>query len=126
MNDCPDCEYHKQRAARWRAEAYKQAGHDVIELPWVGLTDKEREEATGWSVEHIEAKLKQKNIGILITDHNVQETLSITDRAYLLFEGKLLKHGTAEELANDEMVRKVYLGQNFELRRSKSATEPTG
>lgn len=77
-------------------------------------------------IQQIVAKLKQKNIGILITDHNVQETLSITDRAYLLFEGKLLKHGTAEELANDGMVRKVYLGQNFELRRSKSASEPTG
>ena len=77
-------------------------------------------------IQQIVAKLKQKNIGILITDHNVQETLSITDRAYLLFEGKLLKHGTATELANDEMVRKVYLGQNFELRRSKSATEPLG
>ena len=73
-------------------------------------------------IQQIVAKLRQKNIGILITDHNVQETLSITDRAYLLFEGKLLKHGTAEELASDEMVRKVYLGQNFELRRSKSAT----
>jgi len=77
-------------------------------------------------IQQIVAKLKQKNIGILITDHNVQETLSITDRAYLLFEGKLLKHGTAQELANDEMVRKVYLGQNFELRRSKSATELLG
>ncbi len=77
-------------------------------------------------IQQIVAKLKQKNIGILITDHNVQETLSITDRAYLLFEGKLLKHGTAQELANDEMVRKVYLGQNFELRRSKSASEPLG
>ncbi len=64
--------------------------------------------------------LKKRNIGILITDHNVQETLSITDRAYLLFEGKLLKQGTAEELANDEMVRKVYLGKNFVLRRSTS------
>ena len=73
-------------------------------------------------IQRIVAQLKNKNIGILITDHNVQETLSITDRAYLLFEGKLLKHGTAEELASDEMVRKVYLGQNFELRRSKSAT----
>ena len=68
-------------------------------------------------IQSIVAKLKDRNIGILITDHNVQETLSITDRAYLLFEGKLLKQGTAEELANDEMVRKVYLGQNFELRR---------
>ncbi len=68
-------------------------------------------------IQSIIYKLKSKNIGILITDHNVQETLSITDRAYLLFEGKLLKQGTAEELAEDEMVRKVYLGQNFELRR---------
>ncbi|MDA8629021.1 LPS export ABC transporter ATP-binding protein [Bacteroidia bacterium] len=74
------------------------------------------------AVEDIQAivyKLKEKGIGILITDHNVQETLSITDRAYLLFEGELLKQGTAEELAEDEMVRKVYLGQNFELRRKK-------
>lgn len=61
--------------------------------------------------------LKEKNIGILITDHNVQETLSITDRAYLLFEGNILKAGTAEELASDEQVKRVYLGQNFELRR---------
>lgn len=68
-------------------------------------------------IQHIVARLKTKNIGILITDHNVQETLSITDRAYLLFEGKILKAGTAEELASDEQVRKVYLGQNFELRR---------
>lgn len=68
-------------------------------------------------IQSIVAKLKHRNIGILITDHNVQETLSITDRAYLLFEGKILKSGTAEELANDEQVRKVYLGQNFELKR---------
>ncbi|HNE50633.1 MAG: LPS export ABC transporter ATP-binding protein [Chitinophagales bacterium] len=68
-------------------------------------------------IQQIVSKLKEKNIGILITDHNVQETLSITDRAYLLFEGKILKQGTAEELASDEQVRKVYLGQNFELRR---------
>lgn len=68
-------------------------------------------------IQSIVAQLKYKNIGILITDHNVQETLSITDRAYLLFEGKILREGTAEELANDEMVRKVYLGQNFELKR---------
>ncbi|MEM7163222.1 MAG: LPS export ABC transporter ATP-binding protein [Bacteroidota bacterium] len=71
-------------------------------------------------IQSIVAKLKTKNIGILITDHNVQETLSITDRAYLLFEGNILKSGTAEELAADEQVRKVYLGQNFELRRQKS------
>ncbi|MEN9448281.1 MAG: hypothetical protein RJA25_1571 [Bacteroidota bacterium] len=68
-------------------------------------------------IQHIVEKLKNKNIGILITDHNVQETLSITDRAYLLFEGKILKQGTAQELASDEQVRKVYLGQNFELKK---------
>jgi lipopolysaccharide export system ATP-binding protein len=68
-------------------------------------------------IQYIVAKLKTKNIGILITDHNVQETLSITDRAYLMFEGSILKAGTAEELAADPMVRKVYLGQHFELRR---------
>jgi len=70
-------------------------------------------------IQSIVADLKNRNIGILITDHNVQETLSITDRAYLLFEGNILKTGTAEELAEDEQVRKVYLGQNFELRRKK-------
>lgn len=68
-------------------------------------------------IQQIVEKLKFKNIGILITDHNVHETLSITDRAYLLFEGKIIKQGTAEELASDEQVRKVYLGQNFELRK---------
>ncbi len=68
-------------------------------------------------IQQIVSKLKTKNIGILITDHNVQETLSITDRAYLMFEGNILKAGTAEELAADEMVRKVYLGKNFELRK---------
>ncbi|MBL6963703.1 MAG: LPS export ABC transporter ATP-binding protein [Bacteroidetes bacterium] len=68
-------------------------------------------------IQSIVARLKHKNIGILITDHNVQETLSITDRAYLMFEGKILKSGTAEELAQDEQVRKLYLGQNFELKR---------
>ncbi|MFN4083484.1 MAG: LPS export ABC transporter ATP-binding protein [Bacteroidia bacterium] len=67
-------------------------------------------------IQQIVAKLKHKNIGILITDHNVHETLSIVDRAYLLFEGQILKSGTAQELADDEMVRKVYLGKNFALR----------
>ena len=67
-------------------------------------------------IQQIVAKLKHKNIGILITDHNVHETLSIVDRAYLLFEGKILKAGTAQELADDEIVRKVYLGENFVLR----------
>jgi len=68
-------------------------------------------------IQQIVTKLKNKNIGILITDHNVRETLSITDRAYLLFEGKILKAGSAEDLANDTQVRKVYLGQNFELKK---------
>lgn len=68
-------------------------------------------------IQYIVAKMKTKNIGILITDHNVQETLSITDRAYLMFEGKILRDGTAEQLAEDEIVRKVYLGKNFELRK---------
>lgn len=68
-------------------------------------------------IQSIVEKLRTRNIGILITDHNVQETLSITDRAYLMFEGNILKAGTAEELAADEMVRKVYLGMNFELRK---------
>lgn len=70
-------------------------------------------------IQRIVAQLKNKNIGILITDHNVQETLAITDRTYLMFEGNILKHGVPEELAEDEMVRKVYLGQNFELRKKK-------
>jgi lipopolysaccharide export system ATP-binding protein len=67
-------------------------------------------------IQNIVMKLKDKNIGVLITDHNVHETLNITDRSYLLFEGSILKAGTAEELAADEDVRRVYLGQNFELR----------
>lgn len=70
-------------------------------------------------IQKIVAHLKSKNIGILITDHNVQETLAITDQTYLMFEGRILKAGRPEELANDEMVRKVYLGQNFELRKKK-------
>jgi lipopolysaccharide export system ATP-binding protein len=68
-------------------------------------------------IQSIVTHLKDRNIGVLITDHNVHETLSITDRAYLLFEGRILKAGTSEDLANDEQVRKVYLGQNFELRK---------
>lgn len=84
----------------------------LLDEPFAGVDPIAVEEIQG-----IVAKLKNRNIGILITDHNVQETLSITDRAYLMFEGKLLKAGTAEELAEDEQVRKVYLGQNFELKR---------
>lgn len=68
-------------------------------------------------IQTVVARLKHKNIGILITDHNVNETLSICDRAYLLIDGKIFKHGTAEELANDEQVRRLYLGRNFELKR---------
>ena len=70
-------------------------------------------------IQRIVAQLKNKNIGILITDHNVQETLAITDRTYLMFEGSILKAGVPEELAKDETVRRVYLGQNFELRKKK-------
>lgn len=74
-------------------------------------------------IQRIVAQLTKKNIGILITDHNVQETLAITDRTYLMFEGNILKHGSPEELAEDEVVRRVYLGQNFELRKKKLFTE---
>lgn len=86
----------------------------LLDEPFAGVDPIAVEDIQG-----IVAKLKEKNIGILITDHNVNETLAITDRAYLLFEGNILKAGTAEELANDEQVRKVYLGQNFELKRNK-------
>lgn len=74
-------------------------------------------------IQSIVAQLKKRNIGILITDHNVQETLAITDRTYLMFEGKILKSGSAEELASDEQVRRVYLGQNFELRKTTRSME---
>lgn len=84
----------------------------LLDEPFAGVDPIAVEEIQG-----IVAKLKDKNIGILITDHNVNETLSITDRAYLMFEGRLLKAGTAEELASDPQVRKVYLGEHFELKR---------
>jgi lipopolysaccharide export system ATP-binding protein len=86
----------------------------LLDEPFAGVDPIAVEE-----IQHIVSKLKGKNIGILITDHNVDETLSITDRAYLMVDGKLFKSGTAEELASDPQVRKVYLGQNFELRRAK-------
>lgn len=89
----------------------------LLDEPFAGVDPIAVEEIQG-----IVARLKKKNIGILITDHNVDETLSITDRAYLMVEGKLFKAGTAQELADDPMVRKVYLGQNFQLRRTKVAT----
>lgn len=84
----------------------------LLDEPFAGVDPIAVEE-----IQSIVAKLKTKNIGILITDHNVNETLSIVDRAYLLFEGKILKAGTAEELASDEQVRRVYLGKHFELKR---------
>ncbi len=80
-----------------------------------------------WKISRaVVARLKYKNIGILITDHNVNETLSICDRAYLLIEGKIFKHGTAEELAADEQVRRLYLGRNFELKRKDYLHEEAG
>jgi len=92
----------------------------LLDEPFAGVDPIAVEE-----IQSIVAKLKRKNIGILITDHNVDETLSITDRAYLMVDGKLFKSGTAEELASDPQVRKVYLGQNFELRRAKVVTQST-
>jgi len=89
----------------------------LLDEPFAGVDPIAVEEIQG-----IVARLKKKNIGILISDHNVDETLSITDRAYLMVEGKLFKVGTAEELANDPLVRKVYLGNNFQLRRAKVET----
>jgi lipopolysaccharide export system ATP-binding protein len=86
----------------------------LLDEPFAGVDPIAVEE-----IQSIVSKLKSKNIGILITDHNVDETLSITDRAYLMVDGKLFKSGTAEELASDPQVRKVYLGQNFELRRAR-------
>jgi lipopolysaccharide export system ATP-binding protein len=90
----------------------------LLDEPFAGVDPIAVEE-----IQSIVSRLKNKNIGILITDHNVDETLSITDRAYLMVDGKLFKSGTAEELANDPQVRKVYLGQNFELRRAKINTQ---
>jgi len=89
----------------------------LLDEPFAGVDPIAVEE-----IQSIVSRLKKKNIGILITDHNVDETLSITDRAYLMVDGKLFKSGTAEELANDPQVRKVYLGQNFELKRAKIHT----
>lgn len=88
-------------------------GFILLDEPFAGIDPIAVED-----IQSIVAKLKDKNIGILITDHNVRETLSITNRAYLMFEGAILKSGTAEELSDDELVRKVYLGRNFELKKS--------
>jgi lipopolysaccharide export system ATP-binding protein len=86
----------------------------LLDEPFAGVDPIAVEE-----IQSIISRLKNKNIGILITDHNVDETLSITDRAYLMVDGKLFKAGTAEELASDPQVRKVYLGQNFTLKRAR-------
>jgi lipopolysaccharide export system ATP-binding protein len=86
----------------------------LLDEPFAGVDPIAVEE-----IQTIVSKLKYRNIGILITDHNVDETLSITDRAYLLFEGKILKAGTPKELADDEQVRRLYLGKNFKLRENK-------
>ena len=86
----------------------------LLDEPFAGVDPIAVEE-----IQTIVARLRSKDIGILITDHNVDETLSITDRAYLMVEGKLFRQGTAQELADDPMVRKVYLGQNFQLRRAR-------
>lgn len=91
----------------------------LLDEPFAGVDPIAVEE-----IQAIVARLKSKNIGILITDHNVDETLSITDRAYLMVDGKLFRSGTAQQLADDPLVRKVYLGQNFELRRSRAITNP--
>ena len=89
-------------------------GNDAIKIAVIGVgVDPIAVE----DIQIIVKKLIEKNIGVLITDHNVQETLSITDRAYLLFEGSVLKKGSSEELASDEKVKKLYLGKNFELRK---------
>jgi lipopolysaccharide export system ATP-binding protein len=84
----------------------------LLDEPFAGVDPIAVEE-----IQTIVARLREKNIGILITDHNVTETLSITDRAYIMTEGNLLRSGSAEELANDEQVRRVYLGKHFELKR---------
>ena len=104
---------------RWPWDPVKVEGHRqsiinaINELNSMGLNFPIAVE----DIQSVVAKLKYKNIGILITDHNVNETLSICDRAYLLIEGKIFKHGTAEQLADDEKVRRLYLGTNFELKR---------
>lgn len=90
----------------------------LLDEPFAGVDPIAVEE-----IQSIVAKLKNKNIGILITDHNVDETLSITDRAYLMVDGKLFKSGSAEDLASDPQVRKVYLGRNFELKKSRIVTQ---
>ena len=112
--------YLPQEASVFRKLSVEDNIMAVLEM--TNLTKQERREKQEqlldeFNLHHVVARLKYKNIGILITDHNVNETLSICDRAYLLIEGKIFKHGTAEELANNEQVRRLYLGTNFELKR---------
>ena len=113
--------HHLSGGERRRTEIARALATDpkfiLLDEPFAGVDPIAVED-----IQRIVWKLKEKNIGILITDHNVQETLTITDRAYLLYDGKILKSGTAEELASDEQVRKVYLGQNFELRKKSSSS----
>ena len=108
----------KRRTEQRRLEIARALATDpkfiLLDEPFAGVDPVAVED-----IQRIVAQLKNKNIGILITDHNVQETLAITERSYLMFEGGILKSGVPEILAEDEMVRKVYLGQNFELRKKK-------
>ena len=108
--------HHLSGGERRRTEIARALATDpkfiLLDEPFAGVDPIAVED-----IQRIVWKLKERNIGILITDHNVQETLTITDRAYLLYDGSILKSGSAEDLANDEQVRRVYLGQNFELRR---------
>ena len=106
--------YLAQEASVFRRLSVEDNIRAVLDEPFAGVDPIAVED-----IQNIVQKLKDKNIGILITDHNVQETLSITDRAYLLYDGRILQAGTAEHLAADPEVRRVYLGKNFELRRKK-------
>jgi len=110
--------HHLSGGERRRTEIARALATDpkfiLLDEPFAGVDPIAVED-----IQRIVWKLKERNIGILITDHNVQETLSITDRAYLLYDGNILKSGSAEELASDEQVRRVYLGQNFVLRARK-------
>lgn len=110
--------HHLSGGERRRTEIARALATDpkfiLLDEPFAGVDPIAVED-----IQRIVWKLKERNIGILITDHNVQETLTITDRAYLLYDGNILKSGSAEDLASDEQVRRVYLGQNFELRKRK-------
>ena len=108
----PETSRERRRTEIARAVAINPA-FILLDEPFAGVDPIAVED-----IQSIVATLKNKNIGVIITDHNVDETLAITDRTYLLYEGRILKTGTAEDLANDEMVRRVYLGKNFQLRNT--------